>query len=125
MQFKNIALAALTVAPALADFQVYCGDEFNGFDGTGDVIDCFFFNHADISCDDVVFNSVPHISESDVSGNCGGMRCKGCDKSKDPRDWDITELEFNDSQGCSPSHQYWSIENQDGDLHFSTIITSP
>ena len=114
MQSKTFAFI-LALAPAvLADFKVFCGERCVAFDAGGCGVSCIFMNNP-ASCSDVG-NSVNFHTSSDVSG-CGGVACDGCERDQPPSEWDITRLEINNSQGCTPSQLYWGGGGDDP--HFS------
>jgi hypothetical protein len=113
MQFKTLAFLAALIPAALADFKVFCGERCVAFDAGGCGVSCIFMNNP-ASCADVD-NSVNFHTSSDVSG-CGGVRCEGCDRALPPSEWDITQLEINNKQTCTPSQEYWGGME---DPHFS------
>ncbi|KAL2201825.1 hypothetical protein CC79DRAFT_1338541 [Sarocladium strictum] len=110
------AVLALLPISVHADFKVFCGERCVGADAGGCGVACQFMNNP-ASCDDVNDSIVFH-TEKDVSG-CGGVRCKGCDQSKPSKEWDIEELEINDTQECTPSSKNWDGLGEDVDPHFS------
>ena len=122
MHSKILALIALA-SGAVADFQVVCGIYANGFDGAGPGVACLFYDDgsAPFSCDDIS-SHVRHFSQTDVSG-CGGLRCKGCDLDASPDEWNIEEIEMNDTQECTPSTQHWG--GTESDAHFSETKLCP
>ncbi|KAF5003117.1 hypothetical protein FDECE_10307 [Fusarium decemcellulare] len=116
MQYKILAVVSAIVTVAQADFLVFCGMTGNGADGAGFGTTCMFFNNPP-SCADA-FKSPKFYHAEDVGQNtCGGLRCKGCDGGKNPRDWAISELEINNSQKCMNHHLYWG--NAGTDPHFT------
>ncbi|KAF4470867.1 hypothetical protein FALBO_2217 [Fusarium albosuccineum] len=116
MLYKILAVVSAIVTVAQADFLAFCGITGNGGDGAGFGTTCMFFNNPP-SCADA-FKSPKFYHQEDVGQNtCGGIRCKGCDGGKNPRDWAISELEINNSQKCMVHHLYWG--NAGTDPHFT------
>jgi hypothetical protein len=103
MHSKILTLITCFAPAALADFFAYCG-QYCVNDGAGCPVSCTFYNKAPESCDEIN-NSVNHIQsmDNDASGPCGGLACDGCDPAINARDWKISRLEINNSQGCTPS----------------------
>ena len=114
MQFNTLSILAALAPVVLADFKVFCGERCVQ-DAGGCGAACIFMNNP-ASCDDVA-NSVNFQMTADASGGCGGYSCDGCDLSKPPGDWEITRLEINNQQFCTPSHLYWG--NGGDHPHFS------
>lgn len=119
MHFKTFAFITFLAPAALADFVVYCGNNCVN-DGAGCPNSCIFFNNPPESCEEVI-DSVAHnqSQDNDASSSCGGLACDGCEQSENARDWTITRLEINNSQGCTPSTLHWSGGGDDP--HFSKL----
>ncbi|KAJ3540205.1 hypothetical protein NM208_g5159 [Fusarium decemcellulare] len=116
MQYKILAVVSAVVTAAQADFLVFCGMTGNGADGAGFGTTCMFFNNPP-SCADAGKAAKWYHAEDVGQNTCGGLRCKGCDGGKNPRDWAISELEINNTQKCMVHRLNWG--NAGTDPHFT------